>query len=148
MYIYKIYKENDNNFYIGSTINLKRRIIEHKKSTVKNKLYNHINKTGGFNEWKFEIIDYIKDNNRKKLYEIEKIYIRDLNPTLNQNKYEFDLNKLEKKWFFINGNLKSIIIDNKIEKNCRCGGKYTYISKKSHFKSKEHINYFNKFNLI
>ena len=31
---------------------------------------------------------------------------------------------------------------------CRCGGKYTYILKKSHFKSKEHIDYFNKFNLI
>ena len=56
--LYKISKQGDNNFYIGSTEDFNRRKIEHKYrcKTKDFKLYKYIRENGGWSSWNMEII--------------------------------------------------------------------------------------------
>jgi len=105
--IYKLYCKDDNidDFYIGSTINIKNRISCHKsysKSKKKQlKLYDFINNNGGFNNFEFEIIEKINCDNKLDLHKREKHYIKTLKPSLNtsipsRNRKEYDIEYYEK----------------------------------------------------
>lgn len=86
--IYKIVnKFNKNDCYIGSTKNLKRRILEHKGEckTPKFKIHMFITENGGFNNFYFYIIDIIECEEGKQLITEDK-YITELKPPLNMNK--------------------------------------------------------------
>lgn len=83
--IYKIvHKFNKNNFYVGSTNNLKRRILEHKRKCKKPKckIHRFITENGGFNNFYFYIIDIIECEEGQQFITEDK-YIRQLNPPLN-----------------------------------------------------------------
>ena len=93
--IYKIYlKDNPELFYIGSTKNLTQRKYSH-KSYIKNshlstsKLYETIRCNGGYDNIVFEKLQdyhytFNKENHKKEQEYIEEIWIRHLQPTLNQ----------------------------------------------------------------
>lgn len=84
--IYKIYCDSLSDIYIGSTNNLNRRIVYHKKdcynknlSKYNNKLYTFIRDNVGFDNWKFKILESFNEERKKK----EQYYINKLNPSLN-----------------------------------------------------------------
>ncbi len=82
-----------NDFYIGSTTNYYVRKRVH-KSNCKNpllkaykfKLYTFIRENGGFDNWKFTVLDNIKCNSRLELNKIERGYYDRLKPTLNHSR--------------------------------------------------------------
>ena len=85
--IYRISKEGLDKNYIGSTINLNKRISRHRclcKSNNQRQLYRYINENGGFSEWDFSILTTVcnDDINPKK---IEQTYIdNNVNSQLNE----------------------------------------------------------------
>lgn len=79
--LYIIYKNNDDNFYLGRTKDIDKRFKHHKscaKNKLNRKLYNYINDNGGWSEWKYKIISYDDNDTEKQWYHI-------LKPTLNTN---------------------------------------------------------------
>ena len=79
--IYILYKNNDDNFYLGKTNNVYNRILHHKhccKVNLDRKVYNYINENGGFEEWEYKIISSDDEDTESKWYHI-------LKPTLNKN---------------------------------------------------------------
>jgi hypothetical protein len=93
-YIYKIENKTDNEqFYIGSTLNLSRRKSHHKKN-VKNKvgklywckLYVYIRNHGGWDNFNFTKIDEIEINLLSEGTQYEQSIIDELKPTLNSIK--------------------------------------------------------------
>ena len=103
--IYKIRCEDDNiiEFYLGSSINFKRRILQHKKAcynkckkSYHNKLYSFMRQTGGFDNFEFIELEKIVCNNKYELLQKEQKYIDELKPLLNtNNSYKFNLQNIE-----------------------------------------------------
>ena len=86
--IYIIYKNNDDNFYLGKTKNIKKRMYVHKshcKTKQHLKIYNYINNNGGWDEWNYKVISNNEDDTETKWYHI-------LKPTLNKNVCGRDFN--------------------------------------------------------
>lgn len=75
--IYAIYNNISNKFYIGSTSNLKNRLISHLKDLRLNKHYNkylqHSYNKNGINSFRFFIVE--KVNNLNIIYEREQYYL-------------------------------------------------------------------------
>ena len=72
--IYCIYNDNLTNCYIGSTFDYEQRMEQHNKVCVniKSKSYNfkvykYIRGTGGFQKWKFKIIEEVVVSSRIQL---------------------------------------------------------------------------------
>jgi len=110
MSVYKIYKEGCDDCYIGSSVNIKRRIIKH-KSRCHNEndinynmnLYKFIRENGGWDEWSYKILIHtdIVDN-RRQLEKIEQDIINKYKPTLNGKKAfttEEERKDYEKEWY-------------------------------------------------
>ena len=103
MYIYKIWKEEDENFYIGSTLDFNKRKSSH-KHTCNNpelvsynlKIYQHIRVNGGWDSWNMDIIEECEDICR----EIE--LIKEMKPSLNTIYYDYDYKKWGKEYRKIN----------------------------------------------
>jgi len=84
-YIYKLIHKNatnDDMIYIGSTINIIIRMRLHKSSCIKPynekyhyKVYKYIRQNGGWENWKYEIIDEVEIANKYEGYKYEKEYI-------------------------------------------------------------------------
>ena len=89
MSVYKIYKEGDDNFYIGSTKDFNLRKSGHKYSCKKGsiKLYNYINENGGWDCFKMEVLEYCLEYRQR-----EKEIIKQLKPSLNSTLYDDELN--------------------------------------------------------
>jgi len=87
MSVYKIYKEGDDNFYIGSTKEFDKRKICHKAkcNIVNTKLYNYINENGGWDNFKMEVLEYCLEYQER---EIE--LIKQLRPPLNTVEYNYN----------------------------------------------------------
>ena len=92
--LYKIYKEGDNNFYIGSTNDFSNRKRQHKNGckTREQKLYNYIRENGGWDNWKIEKIGECGSVNG----EIK--YIKEKKPSLNTYLYGYDMKKSSREW--------------------------------------------------
>ena len=91
-YIYKIYKPDEPDIYIGSTVNLSRRKSHHKKNTYNRrkpsywrKLYVHIRGNGGFDAFKFDILEAGTCDDTVFIRQREQSYIENLKPSLNIN---------------------------------------------------------------
>ncbi len=88
---YKLCHSTDDTkeFYIGSSDDIDARISCHKSSYKsghqQRKLYGYIRRNGGFDNWKFEILEEVVGEQKydKLLKEAE--YVRILKPTLNSN---------------------------------------------------------------
>lgn len=122
--IYKIQSKINNKVYIGSSINIKDRINDHKSKLKNNKhsnihLQNHVNKYN-FNDLSFEIVLVI--NNDKYLREIEQLYLNSYNWkntfNISKNTKYYD-NKMSKKVYQYDKNGKFIKKFNSIDEASR-----------------------------
>jgi hypothetical protein len=110
-YIYKLIHKNatnDDMIYIGSCDDISQRVSKHKYccNTPNNRKYNykvykHIRENGGWNNWKYEIIDEVEVALRDDIYKYENTYIK---------KYDA-INKLNSR--FARRTKKEYIEDNK-----------------------------------
>lgn len=147
--IYTIYCDSLSDIYIGSTNNLNRRIVDHKKdcynknlSKYNNKLYTFIRDNGGFDNWKFKILETLESSNEERKKK-EQYYINKLNPSLNTYRayrsvddlQEFKRIKSQRQYY---NNIIEINEKKKEKFICDCGGKYTLVNKSTHFKQKIH----------
>jgi hypothetical protein len=160
-FIYRIFKEDDENEYIGSTMNFVKRRSKHKhycnnpNKHYNYKIYQYIRDHGGWCAWTMELIE--ESDNRDR--EIELIKLN--KPSLNTVHYDCDKkakgkeyrenNKESKKEYYENNKeyYKEYQKENyKINKerlnkkyDCECGGKYIYKNKPQHLKTKRHQDY-------
>jgi hypothetical protein len=171
-WIYEIIENiNNKTIYIGSTTGkyFCIRKCEHTRpSTLKSgrqpKLYNYIKENGGWNNFKFNIISYFDNIDKKQLLTIEKQQIEQKNPITNSFKpiqtYEEYLERKksnQRKWrknnpdYLIKNKNRQSQIDYTKKRcstkiNCECGGTYTLQNKTNHFSRNIHKEYENKKN--
>lgn len=88
-YIYKLCRgdKQDDNIYIGSTVDIFSRLQEHKNKCKKSntKLYKYIRENGGYENWNFIIIDKFDYKTKQDLILREAYHQELLKPTLNTN---------------------------------------------------------------
>lgn len=73
--------------YVGSSVSTYNRFLQHKKNykkEVNNKIYNCIRNNGGFENWKYEIIERDIDKSQQRIR--EQYWIEQLNATLNERR--------------------------------------------------------------
>ena len=161
--VYKLRCKDDNvkEFYIGSSMNIKDRMIKHKSScdNPKDKAYNYkvyifIRANGGYQNWNYDILEECEVEDKDDLvFNYERKYILELDPQLNM----IIVGRTIKEWCKENKEKvvgytkkyreknKEIINEKQREKfNCECGGKYIRVHKLRHEKSKKHIAFINK----
>jgi len=152
-YVYKLFCDGIEDFYIGSTFNMRSRKYEHKHNCnnpnskkYNFKVYQYIRENGGFANWKFEILVEKDFENKTALKIKEKEVINLLNPSLNSNNaYQTDEEyKLQRKTQSKIDNAKNLAT--KI--NCACGGETSKTNKARHEKSKNHQKYLQTINNI
>ena len=83
-YIYIL--SHKDNVYIGSTIDIFRRLYEHNyeyKVNTKNKFYNYVRSTNGFDEWDFDLLEQSEFESVAELRKKEYYYIKEFKPNLN-----------------------------------------------------------------
>jgi len=160
-WVYKLYKEGCEDFYIGSTKHIIQRKQEH-KSICNNKnapnhnlkVYEYIRNNGGFDEWSFEIMEHIRNSiNAKELRDVEKKYIKELKPSLNMvvpnrtiREWHADNKQkvyLQRKQYRENN--KELIKQQKKEARqkyimCECGRSIKQATKARHLRSKIHMD--------
>jgi len=205
IYLIKHKTDNTKKVYVGSTINLKKRIRRHRQdcNNEKNKeynykLYQYIRENGGFYMYEIIILECYVCNFKYELYDREDDYIKIYDNNLNQlrayltrREYKKKISEKSKKYYDenkdiinekrkkyrdenkdkINGQRKEKYNENKkniIEQNkkyrennrekinekkkekitCECGsiGSKSHIAR--HCKSKKHIAYIQKNNVI
>ena len=142
---HKLDYENEN-VYIGSTVDLYKRKREHKHSCIneksknyKFKLYQYIRENGGWDNFQFTILRVCNDADKKVLIKLEQSFIDVYEPTLNTNsasqtKYEwYEIHKER-----INKQKREVI-------ECECGKFSVRASIARHRKTKHHQEYL-KFN--
>jgi group I intron endonuclease len=152
--IYKIYCDIDgvDEIYVGSSRDLKQRIIEHKsycnnpKSKKYNfKLYRYIRDNCGFENFTFETLQRYSCDNEKELHIKEQEWIDKLKPTLNGKKGY--LSSSDKKEYQKNFDANR---PNKAERSAKskeimqcskCDRQHTRVGKSIHMKSKYCLNY-------
>ena len=88
IYAIKCRDKSIKDFYIGHTASYSDRIRHHKKMRVnsvskKNKLYQCIDKHGGFDNWNFEVLETASLQNLTEAIALEQKWINKLKPTLN-----------------------------------------------------------------
>ncbi len=140
--VYKLCCDGIDDFYIGSSFDMKERKRLHKfvcnntkRHEYNYKVYQYIRENGGFDNWKFEILVEKEFENKTDLHIKEQECIKLLKPTLNSySAYQTaeELKLQEKKNH--TKNLASKI-------NCACGGKTDKQNKARHEKSKKHQKY-------
>jgi hypothetical protein len=141
-YVYKLCCDGINDFYIGSSFDMKDRKINH-KSRCNNanskyynlKLYQYIRANGGFENWKYEILVEKEFENKRDLEIKEQECIKLLNPLLNSKsayQTEEDL-KLQRKRYSAKNSTTKI--------NCACGRTTDKTNKATHEKSNHHKKY-------
>ena len=168
--IYKLFCKDKNvkDCYIGSTCNLKKRIIKH-KSVCNNSstraynynLYQCIRLNNGFDSWDFEILEETDYDNRlqRERYHIENTpnTLNKIIPTRTQKEYYID-NKNEIKQYYQDNKkrVKQYYKDNidKINKRkqtkiyCLCGTVSNKNNISTHKKTKKHIDFMKSMNAI
>jgi hypothetical protein len=125
-------------------------------------LYNYIKDSGGWDKFKFNIIEYFDNIEKVKLLSLEKQYIAEKNPLANSIKpietreeylqrKRLQLRKWRKEhpeYLITNKNRQSQIEYTKkrcsTKINCECGGSYTLQNKTNHFSRNIHKEYENK----
>lgn len=157
LFIYKIFKPGDTNYYIGSCGDIKHREDRHKSACKVSQcgLYIYIRDNGGWDAFTMAVICECDDDRLG-----EQTMIRELQPALNTMMYDFDKvvygkaykeahkEKLkEQNKSYYEANKAAIRAKQNKKCNCACGGKYTSIHKLRHAKSKKHQDYLESLNL-
>jgi hypothetical protein len=152
-YVYKLYCDGVDSFYIGSTWDMKARKSEHKsicnnpKSKKYNrKVYQYIRANGGFDNWKFEILVEKEFENKTALRIKEKECCNLLKATLNSNNAyqtteELKIQQKENNKIS-NAKARATKID------CSCGSTTDKANKSRHEKTKKHQKYLQTINNI
>ena len=128
---------NDENIYIGRSLRFGNRKSQHKQFSRKGskshlKLYKYIEDNGGIENFVFEIIQELNDNNKHLIADIEREYIDIYKPSLNSNN-----NKCIVDCSDIKNYMKEYA---KIKFKCLCGKEISRANKSKHLKSKYHLN--------
>ena len=88
-YIYKIscVDENITDFYIGSTFDFEGRKLRHKAAikTRQSPVYKFIRNNGGYDNFKFDLLESFDMVDKNELHRCERIYIKAQKPSLNYN---------------------------------------------------------------
>ena len=134
-YVYKLYHSTHPEFYIGSTKDVKKRMSDHKQHCKEGnsimKVHTYIRTHGGFDEWKYELLEHITTSiNKYDLRQLERNAIETLKPSLNKNIPNRSKREYERQYC-------------SIKFQCECGGKYSGDHRARHFKSNKHRNHFN-----
>tara|TARA_R110000772_G_scaffold240461_1_gene352694 strand:+ start:25 stop:519 length:495 start_codon:yes stop_codon:yes gene_type:complete len=164
MFIYKIWKKDDENFYIGSTGDFSYRKRTHKYSCnnpkakgYNYKIYNHIRTNGGWDSWNMDIIEECETQDR----EIE--IIKEMKPSLN-TQYRTDrkeyMRKYMKEYYKENTdkgkatsrkwweeNADKINKEKRKKCSCECGSEYNFGNRQRHLKSIKHKKYLSLVNI-
>ena len=145
MSVYRIVDKNEPSmFYIGSTKDLNHRIKSHKFDckTMDRKVYKYIRENGGWDNFEFEVIEKY-DNYKEKEIEI----IQELQPPLNMNLYNYDINEYAKAYrnknkekiaVYYEANKKQILEQRKVRIVCDCGTSIRKWCLARHIKTKKH----------
>jgi len=85
--IYRLFSESCNSFYVGSTTKtLRQRLVKHRSKSHEapnRKVYKCILGSGGFNEWKMEVLEEVETECGVVRRTREQFYIDKLKPDLN-----------------------------------------------------------------
>ncbi len=141
-HIYKLYCDGVDEFYIGSTWDMKQRKWKHKSKCYninakeyKLKVYQYIRANSGFSNWKFEILETALFENKTSLLIREQHYKNSLNPSLNdRNAYQ----SKEERQIYMEAHDKK---RRQTKINCPCGGKTNEIDKYKHMRTDKHQKY-------
>lgn len=130
-----VHKDNPNKCYIGSSKTCERRFTKHKyniKNNIKNfKVYQEI-RADGIENYIFEIIEKIEDDDEMLLKEKEQHYITTLNPCLNtRNAYLTEDERYEASRILWTNR-------NKVSMDCECGRNVLKTHIARHKKTKRH----------
>ena len=168
-WIYEIIeKDTNSSIYIGSTTGkyfCLRRSAHTKPSQFTNGrqpiLYNYIQEKGGWDKFKFEILNEYINIEKHELLTNEKKYIIEKEPYCNKTlpiltKEEYnEKNKIKSKNFRENNpdyhkrytnsesQIKNVAKRCSTKIECECGGKYSLQNKTNHFSSQKHKTHFN-----
>ncbi len=148
-FVYKLYCDGIENFYIGSSFNMRDRKRKH-KSNCNNpnsneyncKVYVFIRANGGFSKWKFEILVEKEFENKNALIIKEQECIKLFKPSLNSNNAY--LTEEERR-------LQQKVFDEKrlaTKINCACGSTTSKTNKSTHEKTQKHQKYLKTINNI
>ena len=137
--VYKIFcDDNENEFYVGSTINYNNRKSSHKhmcNNGLQTKLYNYMRENGGFINFTFSILEIYNGDDIIELREREKYYIKTLHPTLNIN---IPNRKANERY---NDNIDDIKAYRQHRTLCECGKYYDNAHKARHLLSNYHLKH-------
>jgi len=149
--IYVIRSHKTDKVYVGSTTQLLcKRLNNHLakyKLYLKKKTYFITSfEIIKYNDAYIELICNCPCNNKEELCRKEGGYIRKLNSVnkhiagRNLKEYYIDnhVKLLAQNKIYYNNNKERLLNKKKIKFNCPCGGKYTYVNKSSHMKTKKH----------
>ena len=148
-FVYKLYCEGIDDFYIGSCWNIKHRKKNHKSNCnnlnsndYNRKVYTFIRANGGIDNWKYEILVEKEFENKRELQIKEQDCINLLKPTLNSQKAYLSKEELKQRMLELSKKR------NQIKINCDCGGKTSIGDKSHHEKTKKHQKYLKTINNI
>jgi len=155
--VYCIYNDlYPSDMYIGSTFNLKLRTRDHKSvcnniksSKYNRKIYKFIREHGNWDNWKIKILKYVIARTSRELEKYEDEFIVLHKPTLNSQRAKrsskewYKDNSEERKKYSRDYKLKHSDIINK-KSECACGGRFVYMNKSRHNKSKRHNRFVNQ----
>ena len=160
IYLIKHKTDDTKKVYVGSTINLKQRIWQHKSSCNNEKrkdynlkIYQYIRENGGFKMYEFIILECYVCNFKHELYDREDNYIKNYPNNLNsQRAYLTDeehkkiKNEKDNKY---RENNKDIINEQRKEKiTCECGTIVRKTDIARHRKSLKHIAFIEQKNNV
>ena len=146
--------------YIGSTKNIKKRMGQHKHSCnnigntkYNRKVYKFIRENGGFENWKYHIIEEFNVYDKKQLEEREDYWMVELKGNLNTYRANRTEEQIIKNRINYREENKERIKKETIEyikKNeakltapnlCECGGEFQFKSRHRHYKTKRCTKY-------
>lgn len=146
VYIIKCKDDKIPEIYIGSSVNLPNRINRHHSAYEEfpnRKVYKFIRENGGWDNWKFEVIETLNEND--DVLKIERNYIEDNVKNLNQAKpylTQDEKNNYHKRWKEKN-KLRCLMYRKKYQAmtiTCECGRTVKRNNLSTHKKTKVHKN--------
>ena len=127
--------------YVGSTTNFRKRKNLHKLASntpsyrLNYYVYQFIRANGAWDNWDMVLIEKYPCECKLELHKRERYWIEKLHASLN-NRIPTQSRKE-----YLENNKETIKEKQNKKHTCSCGGKYTYVNKLTHFKSKKHQRY-------
>ena len=136
--------------YVGHTTHFVKRRANHKNRCCNTndkfynlKVYKLMRETGGWENWTMVQIEHYPCNNRNEAGARERYWYELLNSNMNTqvpNRTQVEYMAEYMPQYYQNHREEYLLKFNE-KFNCECGGKYTYVNKTTHCKSKRHQKY-------